>query len=108
MDANRTTSASITSTNKKFAENAIELAFELLVAVGEGAEEVTADDERLLVEVGVPELVTIAEDALLDDDCALKAEEEEEDTPEPDGPTETMVTRSVFWSETKTSPFAES
>ena len=114
MDADRMTSASITSTNNRFTEIEIELDFELLVAAAEEVEEdagdveAVADDERLLVEVGVLELVTVAEDALLDDDCTFEAEEEEEDTPEPAGPTETTVTASVSWSETKTSPLAES
>lgn len=112
MDADRMTSASITSTNNRFTEIEIELDFELLVAAAEEVEEdagdveAVADDERLLVEVGVLELVTVAEDALLDDDCTFEVEEE--DTPESAGPTETTVTASVSWSETKTSPLAES
>lgn len=133
MEAHRITTASIMSPTRKFKERFEELAFELLLAVTEGVEEeveatevvddaeATVEDEIVLVEVGVLELVTIEEVVLLlGDDCTVEAvvdaedtvesdvDVEEDDTPEPGGPTETMVTISVSWSETKTSPFAES
>lgn len=107
MNADRMTSVSIASMNRKFTGTAIELELELLVAVGDeveedaGGGEVVADDERLVVETGAPEPVVVAEEAPMEDvptedDCALEVDEEEEDTPEPEGPTETTVTVSGF------------